>query len=163
MNQKEFSDGGRQVLTMAEGFIPSLYDDGGKGKGHCTIGYGHLVHYDPCNGEKYQLEHQFINGITVKKGILLLKKDYAFAEVAVNDLVKVTINQSQFDALVIFVFNVGRGAFSKSTLLKKLNDGNFQAVPSELRRWNRSGGKIMNGLIHRREKEIILFNKKAIK
>ena len=50
MNQKEFSNEGRQVLTMAEGFMPNLYDDGGKGKGHCTIGYGHLVHYDPCNG-----------------------------------------------------------------------------------------------------------------
>ena len=104
-----------------------------------------------------------MNGITVKKGISLLKKDYAFAEVAVNDLVKVIMNQYQFDALVIFVFNVGRGAFSKSTLLKKLNAGNFQAVPSELRRWNKSGGKIMNGLISRREKEIILFNKKVIK
>ncbi|NQZ90755.1 MAG: lysozyme [Moritella sp.] len=163
MNQKEFSNEGRQALTIAEGFMPRLYDDGGNGKGHCTIGYGHLVHYDPCNSQKFHSEQQFINGISVEKGISLLKKDYAFAEVAVNDLVKVSLNQNQFDALVIFIFNVGRGAFYKSTLLKKLNAGSYESVPSELRRWNRSGGKIMNGLISRREKEVVLFNKKVNK
>ena len=66
-------------------------------------------------------------------------------------------------ALVIFVFNVGRGAFANSTLLKKLNRNNFKEVPFQLRRWNKSEGKVMKGLINRRNKEIMLFNKKVVK
>lgn len=148
-------------LKVAEGFMPRLYNDGNKpGEGHCTVGYGHLVHYDPCNGKKFASESEFINGITVKAATALLRTDCAAAEAAVNKFVKVALTQNQFDALVMFVFNVGRGAFFKSTLLRKLNLGDFAAVPNELRRWNKSGGKVFAGLINRREREVRLFQKK---
>ena len=79
---------------------------------------------------------------------------------AVNDLVKVKLSQNQFDALVIFVFNIGRPQFMRSNLLKRLNEGDFKSVPSELRRWNKSSGKVLPGLINRRETEVKLFESK---
>ena len=73
-------------------------------------------------------------------------------------MVKVPLNQNQFDALVSFVFNVGNNAFRDSTLVKVLNAGHFDQVPTQLRRWIRDNGKIVKGLINRREKEIALWN-----
>jgi len=74
--------------------------------------------------------------------------------------VTVKLNQNQFDALVLFTFNVGIGYFKHSTALKELNKGNYKKVPFELKRWNQSGGKVMRGLINRRNKEIQIWNKK---
>ena len=160
MSNMQLSANGLAELKQAEAFMPKLYDDGGsKGVGHCTIGYGHLVHYDPCGGNKYLTEHQFINGITVKKATLLLKRDVVWAEKSVNDLVKIPLTQNQFDALVIFTFNVGADAFSKSTLLKMINSNNLKAVPAGFRMWNKSKGKILSGLLNRREREIRIFEK----
>lgn len=162
MPRMSLSANGLLELKVAEGFMPRLYDDGAKaGEGHCTVGYGHLVHYDPCNGKKFASESEFINGITIKAATTLLRTDCAFAEAAVNDLVKVELTQNQFDALVLFVFNVGRDAFSKSTLRRRLNAQAFALVPGELRRWNKSQGKVVAGLISRREREVRLFQKKA--
>jgi lysozyme len=71
--------------------------------------------------------------------------------------VKAPINQNQFDALVSFVYNVGAGNFAKSTLLKKLNKADYQGAGDEFLRWNRGGGKVLNGLIRRRDAERSLF------
>lgn len=74
MSKMQLGNNGLSTLKLAEGFMATLYDDAGKGEGHCTIGYGHLVHYDPCNGEIYSSEIQYINGITVKKSRIPPKK-----------------------------------------------------------------------------------------
>ena len=100
----------------------------------------------------------FLEGITQDQALDLLEQDLRIAERAVNDSVKVPLNQNQFDALVSFVFNVGTGAFRNSTLLRMLNEGQYDQVPNQMRRWNRSGNRIVNGLINRREKEIKLWN-----
>jgi lysozyme len=76
----------------------------------------------------------------------------------VNESVTVPLNQNQFDALVSFSFNVGDNAFRGSTLLKLLNQGQYDQVPAQLRRWVRDNGHVVQGLINRREKEIVLWN-----
>ncbi len=87
----------------------------------------------------------------------LLKQDLAVFESGVNNLVKVELKQCQFDALVSFSFNVGIGAFSTSTLLKKLNQKAYGEAANQFLRWNKAGGKILAGLTRRREAEKSLF------
>lgn len=75
----------------------------------------------------------------------------------VNRLVIVDINQNQFDALVSFVYNLGSGNFEKSTLLKKVNQSDFIGASLEFEKWNKAGGKVLNGLTKRRLSEKKLF------
>ena len=86
-----------------------------------TIGYGHLVHTGKCDGSE---SAEFRKGVTRERALEILGEDAASAAAAVNDAVKVPLEQDQFDALTSFVFNVGSGAFGESTLLKLLNEGN---------------------------------------
>lgn len=97
--------------------------------------------------------------ITEEKAEDLLKKDLVRFETAVKTDVRVKLNQNQFDALVSFSYNVGTGALQSSTLLKKLNHGDYKGASQEFSRWNRAGGKVLNGLIKRREAEKELFLK----
>jgi lysozyme len=101
---------------------------------------------------------KFDDGITDEEAINLLTADVGPVERTVNDAVTFPLDQFEFDALVIFAFNVGCGAFRKSTLLKRLNSGNFLLVPYELRKWVRVNGKRCAGLANRREKEIQLWS-----
>ena len=75
----------------------------------------------------------------------------------VNEAVDVELVQNQFDALVAWTFNLGPTNLRTSTLLKKLNAGEYSAAPSEIKRWNRAGGQVLDGLIRRREAEALLF------
>lgn len=113
-----------------------------------TIGYGTTK-----NVSKGQV-------ITESQAVDLLKRDLVEFEKTVNDSVKVPLTQNQFDALVTFVYNIGSGAFKTSTLLKKLNNGEYSAVPSELEKWNKGGGKVLEGLVKRRKAEADLWSKK---
>jgi GH24 family phage-related lysozyme (muramidase) len=72
-------------------------------------------------------------------------------------MVKVTLRQNQFDALVSFVFNLGAGNFAGSTLLKMVNASDFNNAAGQFIRWNRAGGKVLTGLTRRREAEAALF------
>lgn len=83
-----------------------------------------------------------------------LNKDFC---PAVERLVKVKINDNQFSALVSLVYNIGVGAFEKSTLLRKLNAGDFAGAAEQFDRWNKAGGKVLNGLVKRRAAERKLF------
>lgn len=86
-----------------------------------------------------------------------LKRDLVMFEMDINRLVKVKLTQNQYDALCSFVYNVGTGAFRKSTLLKKLNKGKYEEVPGELIRWNKAGNKVLAGLTRRRTAEANLW------
>lgn len=88
-----------------------------------------------------------------------LKADLKKFETAVLAHVKIKLNSNQFSALVVFSYNVGVGAFSTSTLLKKLNRGDFTGASAEFLRWNKAGGKEVAGLTRRRKAEQELFNK----
>ena len=96
--------------------------------------------------------------ITHAEADIRLSLDLRDAGRAVTDAVAVALTDDQFGALTAFSFNVGAGAFRKSTLLKKLNAGNYAAVQGELLKWCRAGGHIMEGLRRRRLAEGALFN-----
>ena len=113
-----------------------------------TIGYGHTGGV---------LETDVITQDDADK---LLEEDIAKFEKYVNDNVTVELNQSQFDALVAWTFNLGPGNLRESTMLKKLNNQEYESVPFEMRRWNKAGGKTLDGLIRRREAESLLFESK---
>lgn len=115
--------------------------------GVLTIGYGHT------KGVKQGMV------ITKLKAEQYLLDDLINFEKAVSNYVKVTINQNQFDALVSFSFNVGINAFKNSTLLRRLNKGNFTEASQEFLRWNKSNGKVLEGLSKRRKEERALFIK----
>ena len=78
----------------------------------------------------------------------------------INDLVEVNLEQNQFDALVSWVFNLGPANLKASTLLKVLNAKDYEGVPAQIKRWNKAGGKVLQGLIRRREAESLLFEGK---
>ena len=78
-------------------------------------------------------------------------------ESAVNDSVNVPLSQNEFDALVDFAYNVGAGNLRTSTLLKKLNSGDRAGAADEFLKWNKGGGKVLPGLVRRREAERKLF------
>lgn len=156
----ETSDKAKKLIASDgwEGTELKIYKDSAS---YPTIGVGHLLTKDELSSGEIMINGQpvsFLEGITQHEALDLLEQDLRIAEQAVNDGVKVPLNQNQFDALVSFVFNVGTGAFKNSTLLKRLNEGDYDEVPAQLRRWVRSGKRIINGLINRREKEIKLWN-----
>jgi len=113
-----------------------------------TIGYGHT------GGVKED------DTITQSEADELLEKDITKFEEYVNDNVIVELKQHQFDALVAWTFNLGPGNLRESTMLKKLNDADYASVPFEMRRWNKAGGKTLDGLIRRRNAEALLFQSK---
>ena len=75
----------------------------------------------------------------------------------VNNSVTAPINQDQFDALVSWVYNLGGGNLKASTMLKVLNAGQYEEVPAQMMRWNKAGGKVLEGLTRRRQAEANLF------
>lgn len=137
-------------VKKLEGLRLKAYPDPGSKNGEpWTIGYGHTSdgHLKVARGLT----------ITVEQAEAALEFDLAETAEAVERLVKVALNDNQFGALVSFAFNIGTGAFAKSTLLKKLNAGDYAAVPQELARWVKNDGKTMAGLVTRRASEAGLW------
>ena len=95
--------------------------------------------------------------ITVGQAAAYFSRDLMKFEAAVNAAVRVSINQQMFDALVSFTYNVGIKAFSDSTLLRLLNQRDYRGAADQFKRWNRSGGRVTNGLTRRRAAEEALF------
>lgn len=115
-----------------------------------TIGYGHTGKVDG-----YPITPGMT--ITTAKATKLLANDMAEFEKGVESVVKVKLNQNQFDALVSFSFNCGLGALKQSTLLKLLNQGKYNEASNEFLKWNKGGGRVLAGLTRRREEEKKLF------
>ena len=112
----------------------------------CTIGYGHTSAAGTPT---------VIDGMTItqKQADDILWQDLVKYETAVQGLVTQDLTQHQFDVLVDFAYNAGVGALKSSTLLKKINAGDFDAVPAELMKWTKGGGKVLPGLVRRRQAE----------
>lgn len=117
-----------------------------------TIGYGSTFY---LNGEKVSMND---SEITKEFATELLLKTLSDFSQYVDKLIKVELNQNQFDAVVSLTYNIGVGAFSKSTLLKLINVNNLTEASNEFIRWNKANGKIVNGLTIRRKKEQKLFD-----
>lgn len=145
------------MLMKLEAFRGDLYNDQAD---HCTIGYGHLVHYGKCDGSESK---EFRNGITKEQAKALLIDDIAEYEDYVKKHVTVPLTQNQFDALVCFVYNVGGVAFKGSTLLKLLNKKAYNGASNQFPVWNkvRIDGQLVvsGGLVKRRKAEKDLFDK----
>lgn len=144
----------KALIARLEGYRSEVYLDQ---VGKPTIGYGHLIK----PGEPWQ-PYGTRTDITLDEANALLEADTAIARSAVDRFVTVPLTQGQKDALISFVFNVGEGAFSTSTLLKLLNAGNYDAAANEFGRWNMgtlpNGEKVViAGLVNRRAHEKDLF------
>lgn len=110
-----------------------------------TIGYGHT--HTAKRGMR----------ITEEYAEQLLRRDIRWVEDTLNTYVKVPLTQKQYDALASFVFNVGSSAFRNSTLLRKLNSGDYRGAAQEFPRWNKQKGKVLRGLTRRRKDEQAIF------
>ncbi len=110
-----------------------------------TIGYGHTKDVEP--GMQ----------ITKEDAEEMLVEELHEYESYINDFVTAPLSQNQFDALVSWVYNLGPANLKSSTMLKVLNAGNYDEVPAQMKRWNKAGGKRLEGLIRRREAESLLF------
>ena len=154
----QMSENGLELLKQWEGFKLAVYKDSA---GLPTIGVGHLLTKSELASGQIVIGGvpvQYAGGLTDQQALDLLSQDVTPAEQAVNTGVTVELNQNQFDALVSFTFNVGVGAFKGSTLLKVLNQEQYDQVPTQLLRWTRAGGNVEQGLVNRRQNEINLWN-----
>lgn len=138
------SENGRKLIQRFEGCREKAYQDC---VGVWTIGYGHTG-----NVRAGQV-------ITKQEAERLLSEDLKRFEAGVEKNVKVSLTQNQFDALVSFCYNLGVGNLQKSTLLKKLNAGDYKGAGDEFLKWNKAGGSVVKGLTNRRKDERELFLK----
>lgn len=140
------SPSGIALLQAHEGLRLTAYRDAG---GVWTIGYG------STSGVR--------RGMTISydQAVLRLYQDLDDAEATVNSRVTVPLTQPQFDALVSLVFNIGGGAFRKSTLLQKLNAGDYAGASNQFRRWVKAKGRVLPGLVTRRAAERALFEREV--
>jgi len=145
MTKMNISEEGLALLKKFEGCELKAYQDS---VGVWTIGYGHTKEVkegDQIN--KDEAEH-------------LLAEEMPEYEGYINNYVDVPLEQNQFDALTCWVYNLGPTNFRNSTLLTVLNQERYTDVPREIKRWNKAGGKVLKGLIRRREAEALLFEGK---
>jgi lysozyme len=126
-----------------------------------TIGWGHAISQGntflrgPANRQlAFSL---FPGGISIDQAVAMLRTDLMDTGKDVLNVVTVDLEDNQYGALVSFTFNLGLGNLRKSTLLRLLNDGDFNAAADEFPKWNRAGGKVMKGLTLRRNAEQALF------
>lgn len=141
---RHITQNGIDLIKRFEGFSSTVYICPA---GYPTIGYGHLVRSGESFDEIYETEAEE-----------LLRRDVESAERAVLRLVNAPLTDGQFDALVSFTFNLGSGAFQRSTLRRKVNRQAHSEVPEQLMRWVWAGGRKLNGLIRRRESEALIYS-----
>ena len=133
---------GMDLIKEFEGFRTHAYQDSA---GVWTIGYGHTKGVQPTDI------------ISAAQGDKMLADELSEYENYVKTLVTVPLHQHQFDALVSWTYNLGPTNLKNSGMLKVLNQGRYDLVPDEMRRWNKANGIVLDGLIKRREAEAQLF------
>lgn len=143
---RRINEAGLDLVKQFEGFEPVAY--------LCpaqvwTIGYGHTGNVR--SGDV----------VSEQEAETLLEFDTQAAANTVSNAVKVDLTENQFSALVSLVFNIGAGAFRDSTLLRVLNEGRYPEVPAQFRRWCKAKGKILPGLLNRRNAEVELWLKEG--
>src|ERR1700761_3554452 len=144
VNSLTYSGNGLALTEQSESCRLTAYQDQ---VGVWTIGYGHT---GPDVTPKLT--------ITQSQAETLLAHDVGRAADCVNKAVTIELTQNEFDALVDFVFNVGTGAFTGSTLLRVLNAGDLAAAANQFDLWDHAGGAVVAGLLRRRQAETALFN-----
>lgn len=150
--EMSISSSGIKLIASFEDLKLKAYDDG---VGVWSIGFGTTA---------------YPNGVRVKQGDRctleqansFFQYDLKCFEKAVKEAVTVPLSQNQFDALVSLAYNIGSNAFKNSTLLKYLNALAYQEAADQFLVWNKGGGKVLKGLVRRREAERALFLKKIV-
>jgi lysozyme len=140
------------LIMSAEGFVNHWYPDPAHGWAVPTCCYGHT---DAAGAPKYVDTKS--KSFTKSEGAAILLRDLEAYERDVLELVKVPINENQKGALTSFDYNLGRSNLAKSTLLKKLNKGDYEGAANEFGKWTRANGKVLPGLVTRRAAERALF------
>jgi lysozyme len=125
-------------LALFEGFSGTAYDDG---VGVQTIGFGTTEGVKP--GDR----------ITVERALVRLGADVGKYAEAVKRCAPVPMHQYEFDAAVQLSYNIGVGAFCGSTVAKRFNAGDYSGACDAFLMWNKAGGKVLRGLVKRREAE----------
>ena len=143
MNSLTYSKNGLSLTESFESCAFSAYQDQ---RGVWTIGWGHTG-AGAYSGAT----------CTQEQADTWLQQDAQWAAGVVNKMVNIPLSQDEFDALVDFVFNCGSGKFISSTLLKDLNAGNLTAAADQFDQWDHSSGKVVAGLLRRRQAETNLF------
>jgi len=139
------SNEGISLIKRFEGCELEAYQDA---VGVWTIGYGHTKNVrQGMSITKEQADNMLINEL----------EEYCDH---VEKAVTVDLTQNQFDALVSWTYNLGPTNLNASTMLKVLNNKNYDEVPAQIKRWNKAGGQVLQGLVRRREAEALLFEGK---
>mgnify|MGYP001421005680 FL=1 len=144
-NNMQISEEGKQLIKKFEGCRLEAYKCSA---GVWTIGYGRTTNVeegDTCTQEEAE---KWLNEELVVFGAY------------VNDAVLITLEQNEFDALVAWTYNLGSTNLNNSTMLRVLNENQKEDVPHQMRRWNKANGKVLEGLVRRREAEALLFEGK---
>ena len=141
----KISEYGLDLIKHFEGLELEAYQCAA---GVWTIGYGHTKDVQP--GDQWSESH----------ADHMLEVEMEEYENYVNTAVTVPLSQNQFDALVSWVYNLGNGNLTSSTMLKVLNSGDYAGVPAQIKRWNKAGGKVLEGLTRRRQAEADMFEGK---
>ena len=138
----KISEDGLELIKKFEGCETTAYRDS---VGVWTIGFGHTKGVE--EGQTCSIED----------AESMLADEMDEYEGYINNMVKVDLQQHEFDSLVAWVYNLGPTNLGESTMLKVLNGGQFDRVPDEMNRWTRAGGKILEGLVRRRQAESLMF------
>lgn len=143
---KNVSSAGLNLIKKHESFKEKPYNCP---SGKKTIGYGTRIDLHPeLNGKK----------ISDDVATAYLKKDIDSTVVpTIKNNVKVPLNQNQFNALASLIYNIGRSNFLNSDLLKVINSKNTKDIKKNWSEFQLGGGKVLPGLVKRREEEINLF------
>lgn len=163
---REINQAGLNLIKQYEGLVDGdkstvNYDAYMDPVGIWTIGYGHAIVYQGKflkGAENTALARQlYPGGITLQQAEDLLRADVLNTCRDVQSVVRVPLNDNQFAALVSFTYNLGIGNLKNSTLLKKLNAGDYAGAAAEFPKWNKAGGQVLAGLTKRRAAEQALF------
>lgn len=157
---RSVSAAGVNFIKQFEGFEKRPKEDPA---GHCSVGYGTLLHHGACDGRAS--EAPYADGISTNQATQLLAQEAARVAPVITRVALTALNQNQFDALTSFVYNVGTGAFQQSTLARLLAKGDYGGVPDEIRKWTKArvNGRLVDlpGLIKRRGAEAQLWQQAA--
>lgn len=160
-NTRSTSKAGLEFISKHEGISLEAYADP---VNKLTIGTGHLLTRSELSSGKMRIAGRQVRwreGISQQQAIDLLAQDVKHAERCITEALgeKRTwyLTQNRYDSLVSFVFNIGCGAFQDSTLLRVLREGNYQGVPTQLKRWVYASGVELPGLRNRRSEEAELW------
>ena len=144
-NNMQISEEGKQLIKKFEGCRLEAYKCSA---GVWTIGYGRTTNVkegDTCTQEEAEK---------------WLDEELVVYGAYVNDAVLITLEQNEFDALIAWTYNLGSTNLNNSTMLRVLNENQKEDVPHQMRRWNKANGKVLEGLVRRREAEALLFQGK---